>query len=318
MENSNEKYLEEKIEKLEKKIEKLNDKNKEFENIFSHILSPILITRKTTGEVVYANPYAQSQYEISEDELMGLNIDVFFTNDAQKDKIYDCFKNKGMVRSLELDFKTFNNNIFTGLLSLIDIIFKQEECFISIVSDISSQKELYDKLKQKSDICFDITTYDELTGLNNKKNFFEKGEMLFKFHKVEKLPLSIFVINIDKLCDINRFYSKETGDIIIKMFTDKLKILSREHDLISRYNQNDFVVLLPNIKVDDSLKLAKNLVSEVLKLTYLTKIGDKIRIYISIGITQYKDDENIDELYKRAKEASNNAKKIGKAEIVTI
>lgn len=317
METENEKYLSERIFKLEKEIDKLNHKNEELENIFFHILSPILITKKISGEIIYANPYAQSQYEISEEELIGLNIDTFYTNNMQRDKIHECFNTKGMVRNLELNFKTFNNNIFTGLLSLIDISFNQEECFISIVSDISTQKELYNKLKQKSDICFDINTYDELTGLNNKKNFFEKGEMLFKFHKNENFPLSIFVINIDKLCDINEFYKKETGDIIIKMFTDKLKELCREHDLISRYNQNDFVVLLPNIKASDSEKLAKKLVKEVLKLTYLTDSGDKVRIYISIGISQYKEDKDIDSLYKRAKDAVNNAKKNGKAEIVT-
>lgn len=308
--------MENKIIRLENEIKLLNNQNKEFENIFAHILSPILITKKESGEIVYANPYAQGQYEISEDELIGLNINTFYTNDKQRDKILECFKTKGMVRNLELNYKTFNNNIFTGLLSLIDINFKNEECFIGIVSDISTQKELYNKLKQKSDICFDTNTYDELTGLNNKKNFFEKGEMLFKFHKNENFPLSIFVINIDKLCDINEFYTAKTGDIIVTMFTDKLKELSREHDLISRYNQDDFVVLLPNIKASDAKKLAEKLVKEVLKLTYLSDIGDKIRIYTSIGLTQYKGDSNIDALYKRAKKALNNAKLIGKAQVV--
>ena len=318
MESSEVSSLLERINDLENQVKVLNNEKNDLENIFSTILCPILITSKDTREIVYANPYAQSQYEISEDELIGLPIDTFYTDDMQKHKILNAFKTKGMVRNLELHYKTYNNNTFAGLLSLMDIKFRGQDCFIGIVSDITSQQEKYNQLKEINDITNDTTMYDELTGLNNKKSFFEKGELLFKVHKIEKLPMLMMVLNIDKLCDINEFFGEDVGDLIIKMFTDKLQTIVREHDLIARYNQNDFVIMLPNMENKNATFLAENIIDKISTITYLTDIGDKIRIYVSIGITSLKDDSSIDDVYIRAKEAVCQAKSKGKAKILEL
>lgn len=122
----------------------------EAESILSKVLIPILITSKKTRKIVYANPYAQKQYEITLDELMGMEVAEFYTNEAQREKILSKFKEGEAIENLEMHWKTHKGNTFYGLLSLTTIWFKGEECFMGMVKDITLQKEQDAKLARQT------------------------------------------------------------------------------------------------------------------------------------------------------------------------
>lgn len=119
-------------------------------SIISKILFPILITSKKTREILYANPYAQNQYETTLENLIGMQVSEFYTDNKQRDKIISSIKEDGKVENLEMSFKTMKGNTFIGLLSLTDIIYKGEDCFMGMVKDISIQKEQEKKLARQS------------------------------------------------------------------------------------------------------------------------------------------------------------------------
>ncbi len=118
--------------------------------IISKILFPILITSKKTKKIVYANPYAQKQYETNLDTLIGMEVSEFYTDENQREKIISSIKEDGKVENLEMSFKTMKGNIFYGLLSLTDIVFNNEDCFMGMVKDITLQKEQEQKLARQS------------------------------------------------------------------------------------------------------------------------------------------------------------------------
>jgi len=125
-------------------------KTEQSDTIISKILFPILITSKKTRLIVYANPYAQQQYETTLEQLIGMEVSEFYTDDHQRDKIISSIKEDGKVENLEMSFKTMKNNKFIGLLSLTDITFNGEECFMGMVKDITLQKEQEKKLARQS------------------------------------------------------------------------------------------------------------------------------------------------------------------------
>ncbi len=100
----------------------------------------MLITSKKTRRIVYANTFAEKQYETTLDEIIGSEIDVFYTSDTQKDSILKEMAEKGTVENFETRFKTFNENEFDAILSLIEINYGGEECFLGVASDITEQK----------------------------------------------------------------------------------------------------------------------------------------------------------------------------------
>ena len=126
---------------MELDLKKLKEQKDQIEDIISKILFPLLITSKDTRKVVYANPYAQKVYEVDLDELMGIDIDTFYTKDDQREEILSNFNEDGTVENLEMYFKTTKGKTFYGLLSLIDIKYKGEDCYLGMVTDITIQKE---------------------------------------------------------------------------------------------------------------------------------------------------------------------------------
>ena len=121
-------------------ITELENQKKQTESILSSVLLPMLITSKETRKVVYANTFAEKQYEATLDEIVGSDIDVFYTTEKQRGSILREMSEKGTVQNFETKFKTFKNNEFDALLSLIDISYGGEECFLGVASDITEQK----------------------------------------------------------------------------------------------------------------------------------------------------------------------------------
>ncbi|MBD3842104.1 MAG: PAS domain-containing protein, partial [Campylobacterales bacterium] len=131
-------------------IKKLQGQLNEIQSILNLILLPILITSKKTRKIVYANPYAQKQYETTLEHLIGSEISQFYTNDEQREKILTNLKEDGTVENLEMHWKTAKGNTFYGLLSLTSINYNSEECYMGMVKDITLQKEQDARLARQS------------------------------------------------------------------------------------------------------------------------------------------------------------------------
>ncbi|QKF67939.1 BvgS-like domain-containing signal transduction protein (PAS domain) [Arcobacter venerupis] len=128
-------------------ITELEFKKKQTDTILSSVLLPMIITSKKTRKIVYANTFAEEQYETTLDELIGLDIEVFYTSDNQRDTILAELNSKGILQNFETTFKTLKGKKFDAILSLVDISFGGEDCFLGVASDITQQKELQKEIE---------------------------------------------------------------------------------------------------------------------------------------------------------------------------
>jgi len=113
----------------------------EIELILSNVLLPLLITSKKDRIILYANSFAEVQYKIPLDKIIGSNIDDLYTAQDQKEHLIELLQTTGRVENLEQVFKRANGEEFTALLSVTPIIYKGEESYIGMVTDITKQKE---------------------------------------------------------------------------------------------------------------------------------------------------------------------------------
>ena len=79
-----------------------------------------------------------------------MDISEFYTQENQREEILSHLSVNGKVENLEMKFKTIKGNEFCGLLSVVSIIFNDEECFMGMVKDITLQKEQELKLALQS------------------------------------------------------------------------------------------------------------------------------------------------------------------------
>lgn len=98
------------------------------------------------------------------------------------------------------------------------------------------------KLKQ-------LNVIDELTGINNRQGFLEHSEGLINLAQRHKLPLALIYFDINNLKVINNTYDNQTGDLLIKSFSDALSQSTRKEDIIARLDGDAFCFL--GINTDD-------------------------------------------------------------------
>lgn len=147
---------------------------------------------------------------------------------------------------------------------------------------------------------------DPLTGLNNRRCFYERINYEMEKMKRTKLPLSLALIDIDNFKTINDTCGHLEGDKVLVKLTGIFKEQARSGDTIVRWGGEEFAIILPETDKNGALAFAER----VRKLVECSNC--MYRITISIGITtvyQGYDAEKIipiaDKALYKAKENKN-------------
>jgi diguanylate cyclase (GGDEF)-like protein len=172
--------------------------------------------------------------------------------------------------------------------------------------------KLLSELEEKNRELQELAYYDPLTGLPNRRFFFEHASLIFEEVKRYEKPLSLLVMDIDHFKKINDTYGHDVGDVVLKTFAGVLRGIVRQSDICARFGGEEFVVLLPNTDLEGAKVLAERIRTTVAKNP--VEHGSIVIVFtVSIGISQYrKGMQNIDELIKEADIALYRAKEGGR------
>ena len=175
-------------------------------------------------------------------------------------------------------------------------------------------RELRDKLRT-------LSTTDELTGLHNRKYLLERMEQEISRSKRYGNALSVLLFDLDFFKVVNDIYGYEWGDVLLRSIADKLKQLIRKEDIITRYGDEEFIVVLPNTSEDNAFLFAERFRKDIEKMEFIPA-GEEERhpITISGGISTFPcipdAEEDANTIIRYAEHALYNAKKRGKNKIV--
>lgn len=175
-------------------------------------------------------------------------------------------------------------------------------------------KELREKMKT-------LSTTDELTGLHNRKYLLERMDQEISRAKRYATPLSLLLFDLDFFKSVNDIYGYEWGDVLLKSIADKLRQVIRREDILTRYGDEEYVVVLPNTSEDNAFLFAERFRKEVERMEFIPA-GEEERhpITISGGIATFPclpdSEEDANTIIRYAEHALYNAKKRGKNKIV--
>ena len=182
------------------------------------------------------------------------------------------------------------------------------------VKNMLKIKELRDKLRT-------LSTTDELTGLHNRKYLLERMEQEISRSKRYGNALSVLLFDLDFFKVVNDIYGYEWGDVLLRSIADKLKQLIRKEDILTRYGDEEFIVVLPNTSEDNAFLFAERFRKDIEKMEFIPA-GEEERhpITISGGISTFPcipdTEEDANTIIRYAEHALYNAKKRGKNKIV--
>ena len=169
------------------------------------------------------------------------------------------------------------------------------------------QEELGHKsraLKESLDNLERVSNSDTLTGVYNKRYFYDVAESIISLAKREKEPLTLAIIEINQLDEINHIYGYNIGDEILQTFVHK--IVMRESDLFVRFTDKEFVTLLPNTSLEHALIILEKIRKNIESCVFIKNI----EVTVSIGVSEFLvSQENINDALKKAKMALKEASK---------
>ena len=134
---------------------------------------------------------------------------------------------------------------------------------------------------------------DPLTGLHNRRSFFQAGKVEFSRAQRMNRPLACMMLDIDHFKQINDNYGHQFGDHILQEFAQRCKDSVREIDLVGRYGGEEIIILLPETDLIAALQIAERMCASIADPPM--KVGQhEITVTASIGVAA--KDENTDQL----------------------
>ena len=172
------------------------------------------------------------------------------------------------------------------------------------------------KLEESQKALAIQATTDPLTGLRNRRSFFEKAEELASLHRRYNTDLSVLMIDIDHFKKINDSLGHDGGDVMLVRFAEILLSMVREVDIVSRLGGEEFAILLPDTKRLGAAVLAER-TRAAIQRTPIAYQGTDYSITASIGIASLSA-ENVNSISDFFRIADNRlylAKKAGRNRI---
>ena len=181
-----------------------------------------------------------------------------------------------------------------------------------LINNFFEMKQTIDKNIEKLQYN---ASYDFLTKIFNRKTYFEISEEIFELSKRQKEPFSILLIEIDHLKRINDTYGHLIGDEVLKFVSSNISKLLRKSDILGRYGGEEFIVTLPNTKLDNAKTIAEKINKYIYDNHYVNETYN-LQLSVSVGIAQIKKETNLTDLIHKADEALYKAKNYGRNRVV--
>jgi diguanylate cyclase (GGDEF)-like protein/PAS domain S-box-containing protein len=177
--------------------------------------------------------------------------------------------------------------------------------YVCIFSDITSTKEQQKSLEL-------MAHYDVLTKLPNRALFADRFEQSLAHSKRNESLMAICFLDLDNFKPINDNYGHNIGDQILVEVANRLKLVLRDEDTVSRQGGDEFALLLANFNSVAQCEALINRIHRSLAEPY-SIAGETHHISASSGTTIYpNDDGDIDTLIRHADQAMYQAKLAGK------
>jgi len=189
-------------------------------------------------------------------------------------------------------------------ISLSDQIKSLLEQATILEQDAKQTKENLVEQKQKAQT-------DALTGLPNREAYNERSHHEYTRWLRYKNPLTMAIVDIDHFKKINDNFGHQAGDKVLQLVSKSLQQRLREVDFITRYGGEEFVILLVETTREDSIHVMNQIREGIAETPFHFK-NNPVSITVSVGISEFLENDDVDRVFARADQALYEAKNSGR------
>lgn len=196
---------------------------------------------------------------------------------------------------------------FHALVSARRVTVRDEPALLVWLHDHSQRKRLELELQR-------LATTDALTGLTNRRAFFEQGRQMLELTRRYGHACSLLMIDIDHFKAVNDRHGHHAGDQVLRTLADRLRDVLRQADLVARLGGEEFSALMPTTDLDAAAYAAERVreLCEGLQPDLAHGSDAPVSVSVSVGVAQWRQGETLEHLLERADAALYRAKRAGR------
>lgn len=144
-------------------------------------------------------------------------------------------------------------------------------------------KENRDEISRKNRELEILATQDSLTGCFNRRAFFERFDIAFRFSKQYNVPLACVMVDNDHFKSVNDNFGHHIGDEVLRKVGALLRKLHSDAQVVCRFGGEEFCIMLPGYDLADAAKAAERIRVGITEI----RLNDpaELRLSASIGVS---------------------------------
>ncbi|MDA3835346.1 MAG: diguanylate cyclase [Spirochaetales bacterium] len=202
-------------------------------------------------------------------------------------------------KAVKRDFKIILTLGILTALTLLGVIYYMIHRLIRAVSDAHGKIKI-------------MAITDELTGLINRRHFFELMRQEYARTRRYGYQLGCLMLDLDHFKSVNDTYGHPVGDIVLQQVGKILGSMMRETDIPARYGGEEFVCILPQSDLEGCKVIAEKVRGAIEAMEIPLEDGRTLTITASIGVALMSEGMAMEQLIKCADAALYTAKDTGR------
>ncbi|MBI5450060.1 MAG: GGDEF domain-containing protein [Gammaproteobacteria bacterium] len=287
--------------------------------------SPIgMLLVDTAGTIIYLNRRAEEIFGYMHDELLGSSVEILIPAASRQSHVQ---QRSDYARNPQPRVMEGRRNLY-GVnkageqirleIGLSPLMLDDQPGILVSVLDLSGQG-MITKLKRENLSLRQEATHDALTGLPNRRMFYEMFEKIMFAAVRRREYLTLMFVDLDGFKVVNDQCGHQTGDLLLREVAARLTEHTRRSDVVARVGGDEFAVILVDVRDGNgAVQSANKLVREIAAIT--TVAGNVVQIGASIGLVRYapSDVAQMDDIMRRADQLMYQAKRAGGGQVAYV
>ena len=175
------------------------------------------------------------------------------------------------------------------LKEILERIKDLQETNQNLVNELRAKERELERLQKEISTLREQAHIDFLTGLKNRRSIEKALNDFLKDLHSYGYPFVVVMMDLNKFKQINDTYGHVVGDCILKQVGELLRKYLRAKDVVGRYGGDEFIIILPGVKLDVGIKVAQRLASVIRNHTFRCD-SLELNISASFGVLEVTQD----------------------------
>ena len=268
--------------------------------------SPVamLISEADSGVIRYCNAQAADLFRLSRDAKQKLGLQTLFAVSGIDEEECDEIIGREECRGVEI-MMNLGDQLCWISYSASTFLMEGNRIVCSMLMDVTEARELSNQLSYQA-------TYDDLTGLVNRREFEDRLQEVIDIAAQRKTENVLCYMDLDQFKVINDTCGHMAGDELLRQLAHELQKCVRRDDTLARLGGDEFAMLLESCSLTNAERVAVSVLQKVQNFRFVWQ-NQVFTVGVSIGMTVLSaEGDSISEVLRRADASCYAAKEAGR------